>query len=941
VITPRRLALTLLSAALAVLTIAPTAAQAENFGFLPGTAGFDVTATNQGGTPDLQAGSHPYEFTTAFHLNTFEHTGNGVTEERPFEDIKDAHAELPPGLVGNPQAVPECSQEDFTTPLLGPANFEQAGCPPATSIGTVAIYLPAPRYVNIYNLAPPPGVPAQFGFNFASVPVVLEPSLRTGGDYGFDIDSADTNQSLRISGVAVTLWGVPAAAGHDGVRGDCLSSLTGESVGATCPAGVPARPFLTLPTSCQGPTTTRIEVDSWQNPGAFIPDSALSHEGAGEPIGLSGCNQPDFSPTIRVKAESSVADSPSGLQVDLHLPQSENPNGLAEADLRDAVVKLPVGLTVNPSSANGLGTCSQVQIELAGPNPATCPDNSKIGSVEIDTPLLDHPLDGSVYLAAQGANKFGSLLAIYIAVDDPQSGVVVKLAGKVEADPQTGQLTTTFSDNPQIPFEDLKLEFFGGARAALRTPTACGPYSTTIDLTPWTSPARVDAGPGDSFQVTSTPGGGCPSARPFKPTLSAGSTNPLAGAYSPFVLKLTRADGEGEINSLTANLPAGLLAKLKGVPYCSDAQIAQTASRSQPGQGGLEQSSPSCPAASQVGTVNVGAGAGTQPVYVQGKAYLAGPYRGAPLSLAIITPAVAGPFDLGTVVVRTALYVNEYSAQVRAVSDQIPSILAGIPLDVRSIALQLNRPNFTLNPTNCEAKEITGTVTSTLGQAVGVKNNFAVGACNALGFKPGLKLSLTGQTKRAGHPALKAVMTYPKGGAYANIARAQVSLPGSEFLDQGNLNKVCKQAELTAGNCPKTAIYGKVKAWTPLEEAPLTGNVYLGVGFGYKLPALVAELNGQIRVLLKGKIDTDKEKGIRSTFEAVPDAPVSRFVLEMKGGKKYGLLENSTNICKNPGKAEARFTAQNGKVETLQPTIANSCGKGKKKQSGSTRRASK
>jgi hypothetical protein len=325
--------------------------------------------------------------------------------------------------------------------------------------------------------------------------------------------------------------------------------------------------------------------------------------------------------------------------------------------------------------------------------------------------------------------------------------------------------------------------------------------------------------------------------------------------------------------------------------------------------------------------VDVAAGAGSQPFHVQGKAYLAGPYKGAPLSLAIITPAVAGPFDLGTVVVRTALSVDPFTAQINAVSDPLPTILQGIPLDIRSIALTLNKPNFTLNPTSCDPTQVSGAASTILGQSAQLFQRFQVGGCGALKFRPAVKLSLSGATRRAGHPALKAVVTYPKGGAYANIASAQVSLPHSEFLDQGNLNKVCTQAQLRSASCPAKAVYGKVKAWTPLLEKPLVGKVYLGVGFGYKLPALVAELNGQIRVLLVGKVDTDPQKGIRSTFEAVPDAPVERFVLEMKGGGKYGLLENSEDICARPQRAGAVFTAQNGLSLSVNPTIADSCGK--------------
>jgi hypothetical protein len=689
---------------------------------------------------------------------------------------------------------------------------------------------------------------------------------------------------------------------------------------------------------------TELHVDSWTNPGGVAADGtpdlsapAWKPASADSPP-VIGCEFLHFNPSVSFKPEGSAADSPTGLKVNLHIPQNEDANGLATPPLREATVNLPKGLSVDPSSADGLQGCTPAQIDAQTNDAGTCPQASQIGEVEIKTPLLDHPLPGKVFLGTPECSpcsnadaQAGKLVRLYIEVNDPVTGVIVKLPGSGSLDPATGQITASFRENPQLPFEDLNLSFKGGPRATLTTPSTCGSYTTTTDLRPWSAPqSGPDATPSSEFELTSGPNGSaCASSEAGlvdAPAFEAGTTTPIAGSYSPFVLKLSREDGSQRFGSLEATLPEGLVGRLAGIPYCSDVAIAAASGRS----GAAEKASSSCPPASEVGTVNVGAGSGN-PFYVQGKAYLAGPYKGAPISLVIITPAVAGPFDLGTVVVRTALYVNEYTAQVRAVSDPIPSILAGIPLDVRTIALQLNRSNFTLNPSSCEAKEITGSVTSTLGQSIALKNRFQVGACGALGFKPGLKISLGGQTKRIGHPALKAVLTYPKEGAYSNVARALVNLPGSEFLDQGNLNKTCTKPVLQAGKCPASTVYGKAKAWTPLLDKPLEGPVYLVGGFGFKLPGLVAELNGQIRVLLVGKVDSGKNHGIRNTFEAVPDAPVSRFVLEMKGGKKYGLLENSTNICKTPQRAIARFTAQNGKTYDTEPVIQVGCGKGKKK----------
>jgi hypothetical protein len=451
-------------------------------------------------------------------------------------------------------------------------------------------------------------------------------------------------------------------------------------------------------------------------------------------------------------------------------------------------------------------------------------------------------------------------------------------------------------------------------------------------MTPWSSPEGADAHPGDSFAISASPAGGaCPTSAsqlPSSPSVEGGTLAPKAGVYSPFVLHVARADGTQELTKIETTLPEGLLAKLAGVTDCPEAAIAQAESRSRIGEGRTEQEHPSCPASSEVGTVRIGAGAGPAPYYVTGHAYLAGPYRGAPLSLVIVTPAVAGPYDLGDVVVRTALNVDPLTAQVHAVSDEFPHILQGIPLDVRSIDLELARNQFTLNPTGCQKKSITGQVGALEGGSSALQLPFQVGECKALSFKPKLQLILKGSTKHAGHPALKAVLTYPKGGAYSNVARAQVNLPHSEFIDQGNLNKTCTRPVLLAGACPPSTVYGTARAWTPLLESPLEGPVFLVGGFGFKLPALVAELNGRIRVLLVGKVDSGKNKGIRNTFEAVPDAPVEKFVLELKGGPKYSLLENSENLCAKPQKAIADFTAQNGLVDNSKVPLQVRCPKG-------------
>jgi hypothetical protein len=912
-----------------------------------GITSFDGGLSDPNGNPVTQAGAHPYEATTTF---TFPRDENGV----PLENPKDIRIELPPGLVGNPQVVPKCTFQQFSV----------LECPPDTQVGVMTFEFEGlnASTVGVYNLVPPIGRPAQFAAYYV-FQAVIDFEVRTGSDYGLTAVVKNLSNGAPLTGNSLTLWGVPADPSHDDQRCESLDTSTippvcddfeGRGTGFPHPSGAPRLPFLSLPTSCLGPQTTKMASDSWQERGLvdsfgrplstdprWKTASFLSHDNSGNPIGNEGCNQVDFSPKVEAKPTTDLADAPSGLEFDLHLPQrqqEQNPEGIVEANLKDATVSLPHGLTVNPSSANGLAACSESQIGFLGgsgdggyrftPGAAECPDASKLGTVEINTAILESPLSGAVYLAAQDENPFNSLLALYLTVDDPKTGIVVKLPGKVEPDPTTGQLTASFAENPQLPFEDLKVDFFGGALGALRTPATCGNYQTTTDLTPWTTPEGVDAHPVDSFAIDrSATGGPCVTALLNQPAFDAGTLRPQAGVYSPFLLKLARGDGSQEISAIDATLPAGMTGKLAGIPYCPESGLATAASRDKPGDGALELSSPSCPTASQVGTVSVGAGAGPTPFYANGKAYLAGPYKGAPLSLAVITPAIAGPFDLGDVVVRTALYVEPETARIHAVSDPFPRLLQGIPLDIRSIGLDLDRNEFTLNPTSCEKMSVVGSSTSTLGQAATLTSPFQVGECSKLAFKPSLKVSLTGPTKKTGLPALKAVVSYPKGGSYANIARAQVNLPHSEFLEQNNLNKTCTRPVLLEGKCPPNTIYGKAKAWTPLLDKPLEGPVYLVGGYGYKLPALVAELNGQIRVVLKGKIDSGPNRGIRTTFEAVPDAPVERFELSMKGGPKYGLLINSENLCDQAQRAEARFTGQNGAVHAYRTKIANSCGK--------------
>ncbi len=934
---------------------ASDASATESTPITPDPASFGFQSLESGitgpdGSPYTQAGGHPYQFHIGFQTNSVLDKAAGGN---PIAgSIKDVLAKLPVGMVVNPNATTvRCTEAQLEI-----STFSE--CPDGAAVGVVHTIINGLGFANpgfsepVYNMVPPPGYAAAFAFNASSFGIFahLLAGVDSAGDFALISETKDILQYGQISGISIDLWGNPSDPSHDYRRGQCAYP---NQFGTACTTERVDAPLLTMPTACSAsPLTTTLDLTSWEDRANPVSGSSFTQDSDGNPIGIDGCNALEFKPTISSQPTTNLADSPTGLDVNIHQPQSNSYEGLSTAALKDVKVTLPPGMSVNPSAGNGLAACSEAQIgyQPSGGEihfskaPQSCPDAAKVGTLEVNTPLLPDRLGGAIYLAKPYANPFGSLLAIYLAIEDKKTGIIAKLAGKVEADPATGQLTATFKDNPQLPIEDIETHFFAGPRAALKTSLTCGKYTTTTTLVPWSTPEGADANPSDSFETSVAAGGSgiCPTSEasaPNKPSFTAGTVAPQAGAYSPFVLKLTRADGTQRLTGLDAKLPKGLTGKLAGIPYCSEAQLAVAKSREAPNQGALEQASPSCPAATEVGTVTVGAGAGITPLYVGGHAYLAGPYKGAPISMAIITPAVAGPFDLGSVMVRTALQVDPETAQIHAVSDPFPTILQGIPLDLRSVTVNLARPEFTLNPTSCDPAQITGNALAASGQSAALTSPFQVGGCSALKFKPKIAISLKGGTKRNKYPALKAVVTYPKGGSYANIASAQVTLPHSAFLEQGHIGTVCTRVQFAADQCPKASVYGFAKAITPLLDKPVEGPVYLRSS-SHELPDLVASLDGQVNVDLAGRVDTGKGGGIRNTFEAVPDAPVSKFTLEMKGGKK-GLLVNSENICRKPQKAIVSFTAQNGDAYSAQPLIKNDCGKKAKKRGAKGKKGGK
>jgi hypothetical protein len=871
--------LMLLPLMFALVMVFPGSAVAS-FGF----KSFDVTYSNQDGSPDTQAGSHPFAMTTSFALNTII---NFEGETAPNEDVKDVKVDLPPGLVGSATAVPQCSLELLTTAHLS-GGFNTAGCSDASAVGTVKLTLVhlGHIYVPIYSLVPPPDVPAAFGFDIQGVPVVLLPSVRTGGDYGLEIESANTSQALGVLASTVTIWGVPADPIHDPVRGQCLNYETGGSTGEKCPAKVAPKPLLTLPSACSGPLTTTIEATSWQ--GGFAEAKSVSHDAQGNPVGIDGCNRLDFSPSLSLRLDTSAVNAPAGLETDLRLPQNENPAGVAEADVHSVTVALPQGMVISPSGANGLGACSEARVGLHSTGPGRCPDASKVGSVMVETPLLEHPLEGSVYVARQYANPFGSLLALYVVAEG--SGVSVKLAGRILLDEHTGQLTAVFEERqglviPQLPFSDFKLTFFGGPRAALVTPRTCGAYQASARLTPWSSVTGVSILSEPSFQIAL----GCASR--FTPTLSAGATSAQAGVFAPFTTTISRSDEDQYLHQVSVVGPVGFSGVIASVPECPEPQASQGA----------------CPASSKIGHVAVLAGPGPDPVVLpepgrqEDPVYLTGPYEGAPFGLSILTHAEAGPFDLGPVIVRAAVSVDPHTAQVIVKSDPLPRILQGIPLQLRSVNVTIDRAGFTFNPTNCEPLAVTGTATSTEGASAPLSTHFQVANCANLKFKPEFEVSTSGKTSKANGASLNVKLSYPNApfGSQANIASVKVELPKQLPSRLTTLQKACTAQQFASNpaGCPSASVVGHAVVHTPILPVALEGPAYFVSNGGEAFPNLIIVLQGDgVTVDLVGSTFINKHGITSSAFKSTPDVPFSTFELNIPEGRFSALAANA-NLC--------------------------------------------
>jgi hypothetical protein len=904
----------------------------DQFTFAPlrefGLSGFEATLNESGGVPSTQAGGHPLEGTATFPFigkRRLVSGGSGETAQyAPIEQVKQVFTDLPRGQVANALAVPE----------LCPG-FE-ANCEanyPGSRVGLIKVDLGGTVGIQpIFSLEPEFGTAAQFAFKDPPGNVyTISARLRADDGYAITLETAPAPPiGIMFAKAQICNFGVKGSETAKSLA--CKLAGEADPDGAGPLTGGNPVPLFTNPTRCGQPApVVAARLNSWEHP------DVLKHYEFTTPE-ITGCDHVHFEPEVNLEPTNHQADSPTGLNVSITMPTEglEDPFGISQANLDNAVVKFPEGMSINPASADGLGACTEAQVKPGSNADDECPASSKVGTVEIKTPLIKETLTGNVYVAKQNANPFKSTLGLYMVFSSKKDGITIKVAGKLVTDPVTGQLTSVFTENPEDPFSRLTLKFNSGPRAPLINPPKCGSYAIKTELSPWSAASPANPTPEEisssdsTFEVTEGPNGGaCPSGN-LDPKLKAGLQNPQAGSKSTFNLTLSREDGTQRFTGLNVNTPKGLTAYLKGTPYCPDSVLAGISSAEE--TGGPQLANPSCPAASQVGTVLSGAGAGPYPFEAPGKVYLAGPYKGAPVSLAVVAPAVAGPFDLGNVVIRNGLYINPETAQVTAKSDPIPTILHGILLDVRQIRLALDKPNFTAAPTNCESQQVVAQVKGEQGGTAAVAVPFGVSGCENLAFKPKLALRLFGGTHRSAHPRLVAKLTYPPGSGYANIAGASVALPHSEFLDQAHIRTVCTRVQFAAHQCPQGAIYGHAEAVTPLLDNPVSGPVYLRSSDN-PLPDLVAALRGPdnqpIEVVLDGRVDS-VHGGIRSTFEAVPDQPVSSFTLNMQGGKK-GLLVNSRDICKSVNKANAVFTAQNGRTTTLRPVLQNSCGKAAKK----------
>ncbi len=930
---------------------ATVAAGAAGFGFANVAGWID----NVDGTTDTQAGSHPYSVTVAFAFNN---ALNGKGVDLPVQEARNIDVKLPPGFVGNPEAVPQCSHEAFEEGYFQ----EGAGCPVESMVGedvaTLAESGTGQQFAPIYNLVPPRGVAAQFAFTLQNIRVYLDARVRSGGDDGITVH-VDNVPQRKILGNSATFWGVPGEASHDFARTSSgkypelgCEPDGKESEGTLgCGSSTGSAPFLSMPTSCGEQLKFEAQaLGSWQDETASASGGFELTNATGEPVRMSGCERlVHFEPSIAISPDTSVADSPAGLTADLQIPQGVNPEGLATSGLQDTTVTLPEGMTINPGQATGLQACQPAQEKVAPgteageseafDGPPECPSASKVGTDEITTPLLPDKLQGDVYVLPSNPPNLELLVA---ASGD---GVNIKVIGKVHLDEATGRLTTTFENTPDFPVTEFKLSFSGGAQAALVTPLNCGEYETSSAFTPWSAPAIENALVNGRFTIDSRPEGvPCSTPIGFTPTMTAGATTDQAGGYTDFSLLLQRPDDQQRVQKLQFKTPEGLLGMISKVPLCPEPQAAQG----------------TCPASSQIGHSIVGAGPGPYPLFIPeagqppAPIYLTGSYQGAPYGLSIVVPIHAGPFTLQTQVVRARIEVDPHTAQLTVTTDPLPSVVDGIPADLRSIDAVIDRAGFMFNPTNCNPASFNGTATSTTGTTAAISSPFQVGSCQALAFKPNFKVATAGRTSKKDGASLDAKIIYPTGplgdnqaSSQANIASVKVDLPKQLPSRLTTLQKACTAAvfEANPAQCPAASVVGRATAVSPVLPVPLTGPAYFVSHGGEAFPSLIVVLQGYgVTVDLVGTTFISHAGITSSTFKQVPDVPISLFDLTLPEGPYSALTSNlpasdKYSFCGQKLSMPTAFTAQNGAViHQSTPISVTGCVKAKAKTKKQTKK---
>ncbi len=891
----------------------------------PGPFGFSLAAAKiltTASQPATQAASAPADFTTSLRWRSFQSQifGDVLPVIAPVERFKEVVTHLPPGLIGNPSATPAlCTPDELGESGATP---NTPACPLDSQVGVATVYLSGyagvePFFVGLFNMVPPYGVATELGFEVIGTDILLYAYVRPG-DHGIDIVARDTSTSAPITGVEITAWGDPSSPIHDGERGPCLESNRSGANGLLCPTSAPQKAFLRNPTSCSdAPLQFGVESNTYEKLETWASKSFTGPT-------MTGCDLVPFAPNITVDPTGTASNSPTGVSVKLSLPQNQNPEGLAEADLKKAVVTLPEGMAINPSSADGLEVCDDAHLHLDSNTPAECPDGSKVGTVLLHTQLIPNPIEGSIYLRPQASSDpmSGEMFRMVIELRDDSHGLDFKIPGQIQANPVTGRLTTTFDSNPQFPFEDISLQFKSGARAPLVTPASCTIQTTEASLYSWAQP-DVAVHRDSSFQLTSGPNGAaCPPPVPFNPSFTAGVGDVEAGSYTPFLTTFSRSDADQSMQRVSVKMPKGLLGSLVGLPLCPEAQA----------------NAGTCSAESQLGTTTAGAGAGPTPFYVTGgKVYVTGPYEGAPFGLSVVVPAKAGPFDLGTVVVRAKVEVDIHTAQLTVTTDPLPQVVGGVPVNLRLVNVTINRPHFTYNPTDCNHTEVTGTMTGGQGATATLSKGFQVTNCASLGFKPGFKVSTSGKTSRANGASLDAKLVYPKAplGTQANIAKVKVSLPKQLPSRLTTLQKACTAETFQANPaaCPAASRIGMATATTPVLPVPLTGPVYFVSHGGEAFPDLVVVLQGYgVTIDLVGSTFISKAGITSTTFKTIPDVPVGTFELKLPQGK-YSALAATGNLCKTTLKMPTTFTAQDGtQLNQATPITVTGCIKHKAKK---------